>query len=135
MPIAKLFLTDAIKALPFQPKVQYSLWLADVKTLPGHVQGHWGPWVDLPRPHTISKPTGDTQRVGPGGNNYILALSVYCAIGLPVEMVGPPARTARIRYDGDSYVYRVMEIRTWGDVSDHAEIHCRRSLGESDTQA
>lgn len=128
-------LTDALAALPQAPKVEYSLWVPKPQTLPGHVQGDWGPWIALaPGPYTISKPTDETQRTSAGGYLYLLALSVYCPAGIPIELAGAPAgppRTARVRYNGDPYVYKVEEVRTWMPVSNHAEIHCGRFTGES----
>lgn len=135
--VVTLTLSDALAVLPSGATVYYSLWepVPGPPRLPGYVEGKWGEWIELnPRPYTCSKPTGETQRVTAGGNMYILALSVYCLAGLPVELVGPPngrPRTCRIKSNGDPYVYRVMEIRTWQPISDHAEIHCKRSTGEA----
>lgn len=137
-------LTDAIKALPSGAVVEVALWNASASTLPGLVQGSWGPWIALMRPYTVSINAATTRYTLPvgGGDEYIKACSVYCTGGLPVELV--PSRTARVRvgklvnkvpvFPADD-LYRVMEIRTWPNISDHAELHCKRDLGEAAIQA
>lgn len=142
--IKTLRLTDAIKALPSGHIVEYALWAAAGSSLPGFVQGTWGPWIVCPRPYTVTIRAATTRyTVTSGGDEYIRACTVYCTGGLPVELLPPATRSARVRVGrmlvgvavfGPDY-YRVMEIRTWPDTSDHAEIHCKRDLGEAPGQA
>jgi hypothetical protein len=143
--IARLNLLDAIAALPYKTVVEYSLWLPAVESLPGLAQGTWGEWVELTRPYTCSKPKDSTRAITSGGEEYIKALSVYCPTDLPPEVFTPGGRTCRIRCSWkivanvpqfrDDDVYRVMDFRTWDDVSNHCELFCRRDLGEAEGQA
>jgi hypothetical protein len=143
--LGMLSLTDAIKALPQAAIVQVSIWQPAMISLPGLVQGEWGPWIELSRPYTVSwNSAATTYTVTTGGEEYLKACSVYCTGGLPIELVQPSSRTARVRVGAlvngvavfkPEDVYRVMEVRSWPAVSDHAEIHCRRDLGEAAVQA
>jgi hypothetical protein len=126
--------------------VQYSMWTPDPSpTLSGMVEGTWGTWTDLPRPYVVSKTKAPTRALTSGGDEYIKALSLYCSTRLVPENLAPTTRSCRIRISNSVLlgvpqfaaddVFRVMEIRTWEEVSDHAEIACTRDLGEAQVQA
>lgn len=125
---------DALGALP-NDEVDFALWIPSATpTLPGYLQGAWGPWQRLPGNTVVSVSAADTRKLTSGGDEFLLACTVYCAHGYPVELIPASERSAKVRYAGaPGEEFRVMNRRVWGNTSDHLELQCERILREATT--
>lgn len=121
-------LNTAIATLQCETAILVELW-QPLPSRPPLNNGTWGRPEVLPAPFSVSIPQDTTVLVSPAGQEYVLAVKIYCDAGEAVAKLFPSERRARITYNGVKY--RVMEFRTWDPTSNHAEVLCRLDKGDA----
>lgn len=84
--------------------------------------------ADIPQPTSVDVPTGAQRTIMYGGEIYTVDLMIFPPGGVfPPDITPVSTRAPGVLYEGVRY--RVIKVRDFRSVSDHAEVYLARDLG------